>query len=447
MADTKEKDEVSKQLSLIIDRLSALEALVHNIYSKYYVEHYKSPDVKAFESLSRVKDGNYFVLSDYCGVDSKHGERVRCLISDFFNNLSLNMTAITMNRKVLNYPVTFGANKPSQINQGTELKHKIEALIHAKIPLFVNFKIVQMYTIAPASDLVLRVWLQDKFNEKRTLSLVVKMLGDNPVRNDIVDKYGLFYREASFYASLSNPISQFVPDCHYSSVDDSILILEDLGSSVMGDQLHGYYEEEALSVIRKLADFHVHWFGKAPEVYLPKVNDPQITSMIPDMLSNAWQMTREHLNAKGLHFIDAIIEEVCDQVIPITNALAEHSTVIHGDLRMENILFNKMRATAIIDWQLLAIGSPMIDVANFLVQSGNAQRRKKVESDIINLYATKLKNFSITHEQLWSHYQLATKYNIIIPIMGAAWDLQNEDKPRAIVQSAFDRTIEAISEH
>jgi thiamine kinase-like enzyme len=46
--------------------------------------------------------------------------------------------------------------------------------------------------------------------------------------------------------------------------------------------------------------------------------------------------------------------------------------VQHGDFRTDNLLFGARRGTvpvAVVDWQTVAVGSPLLDVAYFLVTS------------------------------------------------------------------------------
>jgi len=163
------------------------------------------------------------------------------------------------------------------------------------------------------------------------------------------------------------------------------------------------------------------------------------------MLAQTWDATKGALNPDNNTSVNAIIQELMDNIKPIADALSEYATVIHGDLRMENLLFRGPQLASIVDWQLLATGSPMVDVAYFLVQSGCKQEREQVEAQVIELYHQKFSHVGLDRARLKLEYDLAAKYSLIIPIMGAAWDLHASGKLRDIVTSAFHRTIEAIA--
>lgn len=432
---------LSQDMRNMHDRLSAVETLMANVYAKYYCEQYPDATLEAKKSLRRIEEEKYSLYSNFSFIDRLHESRVRSHIKRFFNHLD---SIISMSVKTKNQTQNGGSGVVHGDPGSLQFAAHIQSLLHEKLPQFKGLEVDQIYEVEPASDLVLRVWLKNKVTKQPILSLIVKILGQNPVRNDIVDKYGLFYREASFYSSLAQPIHAFVPGCYYASVDESLLILEDKGRGVVGDQLYGYHAEEALSVISAMVPFHDYWFNKQPGCFLPQVNDPEIMEILPEMLMHAWAATKKFLNADNSPRIDSIIDDVATNLKPIADELSKHATVIHGDLRMENLLFEKMKLAAIVDWQLLSIGSPMIDVAYFLVQSGCAEERNQVEDQILALYSQKFSPVGLDLERVKLEYDLAKKHSLIIPIMGAAWDLHASEKPREIVTSAFYRTIEAL---
>ncbi len=427
------------------DRLCAIEALLANLYSKYYHEQYSIPSKETKRSLRNIRHKEYSIYSNYSFIDKGHACRVEEIIDHFFSNLDSIVSMSNVIKNDQNFPVTLGTGYNEFDCDNPAFRAQIQSLLKEEVAKYADLTIDHIYQVKPSSDLVLRVWLKDPKSQKPVHSLIVKMLGGNAVRNDIATKYGLFYREAAFYSFFAGPIKEFSPVCHYASPDDSILILEDLGQAVMGDQLYGYQAEEALSVTSTIIEFHKFWLNKEPDCFLPKVNDPEIIAILPEMLAHSWAVTKQHLNPQQSSKVDAIIEDLITNLKPISDELSVNSTIIHGDLRMENLLFNKMELDSIIDWQLLAIGSPMIDIAYFLVQSGCSEERKQIKDEVLHTYRQTFDCYKMAPERLHLEYDLATKYSLIIPIMGAAWDLQEIDKPRDIVLSAFHRTIEAIS--
>lgn len=423
-------------------RLASVEVLLANMYAKYYLEQYSNASIKSKQSLRRALEQQYSLYANYSFIDKAGECKVRALINEFFTHLDSIVSMNQVKNTLLSFPNAYTGSDDLNDQQ---YKEKIQSLISKNLPQFSKWPVDQIYAIESASDLVLRVWLKDVATQKPTISLIVKTLGSNPVRNDIANKYGLFYREASFYSSMADAIRQYTPICYFASVEDSLLIMEDKGTAVVGDQLYGYTSEEAFDVVSAIIRLHEFWMGKQPECFLPQVNDQQITDIIPDMLRHCWSATRAMLNPENNPQIDLIVEDLASNVKPIANELSAHSTVIHGDLRMENILFRGPRLDAIVDWQLLALGSPMVDIAYFLIQSGCKEERAQVEARVFELYSQKFAHMGLNQSRLEYEYRLATKYSLIIPIMAAASDSHDFGKPREIITSAFHRAIEALT--
>lgn len=429
-------------LKALHERVSTLEVLVANLYGKYYQENYgDSACYEAKRSLHKAQKADYRLYSNYCSIDNGYEDRVQTLVSEFFNHLDsiISMATTSTNSHL---PLTLGSNHET-VNWNTPTqKQALQEFVEDHMAAFAGYTIEQIDQLQPASDLVLRIWLGKPTGEKR--SFIMKTLGNNPVRNDIAEKYGLFYREMTFYSAFSSPLTDYTPECYYSSPETHRLVMEDKGQAVMGDQLYGYVDNEAASVIETILGFHRYWFERPIDAMLPRVNDPEITAILPEMLMHAWSVTKPFLNHPNNAKTDHIIEELATNLQPISDELSKHATLVHGDLRMENLLFEHQKLHAIVDWQLLAIGSPMIDVAYFLMQSGSTEERVRVEDDLLSLYADKFSAYSLTKERVRFEYDLASKHSLIIPIMGAAWDLQELSRPRDIVVSAFDRTIRAL---
>lgn len=442
MPDDSKSPPLSQALKNLNDRLGAVEALLTNVYAKYYLEQYQQPASEAEKSLAKATGGRYELYTNYSFIDTAHEGRVRTLIKDFFTHLD---SIIAMNTAKENSFLSLASSQGKVDVNNPQYKAVIQKLIHKNLPQFSSLFVDQAYEIFPSSDLVLRVWLNDDKTQKPLIPLILKTLGSNQVRNDIVDKYGLFYREASFYSSMADAIREHTPICYYASVEESLIIMEDRGVAVVGDQIYGYTAEEAFDVISAIIPLHEFWLNKQPECFLPQVNDPQITDVLPEMLTHVWGVTRHVLNSEKSAIVDSIINDLIANIKPIADELSVHSTIIHGDLRMENLLFHGAKLDAIIDWQLLSIGSPMVDVAYFLVQSGCKDERQQVEAKIIASYAEKFSHSGMNRERLNLEYALAAKYSLIMPIMAAASDMHEFGKPRDSATSAFHRTIETIA--
>ena len=146
--------------------------------------------------------------------------------------------------------------------------------------------------------------------------------------------------------------------------------------------------------------------------------------------------------------MDGIVASLITDIPSLAKQLyGVRPAILHGDLRLENILFEELRAQYFVDWQLLAIGSPMVDTAYFLTQSGEGLALKDAEEYMLQRYEELLRPFGYTRPLLLAEYKTAILYNLIMPIFGASYDIHTLGEPRTIAISAFHRNISAYLYH
>jgi len=310
--------------------------------------------------------------------------------------------------------------------------------------------IEQVDVTEEASDTVLRVWLTYQGTPEMTpaCSIILKIPSQNSARREVAKTYFLFPREVMFYSHLAGQSPLTTPRCHYASIEESALILEDHGRFVTGDQEYGYQTEEAKSVVRHMAQFHAYWMGKADKLdAIPSVNQSEIIAMLPTALEHTWAQCYPHIKDYVPIEIHRGVARLVEEIPAIAAKLAQSPmTLLHGDLRMENMLFQGTELSSLVDWQLLARGSAMVDIAYFLTQSGSREHRTQVENYAIKLYSEALQPFDITESQLWEEYRLASFYGLIVPIFAAASDLQHTQAVRPLIMSAFQRLREVFQD-
>jgi aminoglycoside phosphotransferase (APT) family kinase protein len=182
-----------------------------------------------------------------------------------------------------------------------------------------------------------------------------------------------------------------------------VLLLEDVGGR-QGDVLAGCSAEEAAGVFEAIASVHAgRW---ATDGFPPWTTDPAARQ------------------ARYAERVDAFLERYGD-VVPapvatIAAALrtrlgevaeelrAGASTLIHGDLHLDNMLFDAGgRPVAILDWQSAVIGPPAWDLALFLSSSLAVEERRAAEDGLLRGYLAALGVPGYTEERLRRDYALA----------------------------------------
>ena len=201
--------------------------------------------------------------------------------------------------------------------------------------------------------------------------------------------------EVAFYQVVA-PLSALpVPRLYYAMVDDAagrvVLVLEDLHSARIGDALHGCSPEDARMVIEQLAQFHAQWW-----------NHPRLEAFSWLSLWGGDSHAAQHRYVQCIKpFLHQFGQRVPESVQKMIEALTTNYeavrtrlqqapvTMIHGDLHLDNILFSESQhhsPLTLIDWQGVARGRAVIDVASFLFGSLDTTTRRAVEQNLLRRY-------------------------------------------------------------
>lgn len=408
-------------------RVAVLEVLLQNLYAKYFVENYHFPIIEANNSLSRALDSNYHIASLHGPVDESVTALVKELIIDFFgNNLSI---------------VTTMHNHLKEVAAHEDFSHNIWFKFFDRE--FDTYTITELSEVeVQSSDLVRRIWISNGQDSK---SFIIKELSDNELRKHLVKSYSLFDREICFYQKVAPKKSIAAPELLNYAAEPPYLILEDLGHYISGDQEFGYTIEEAKSVIDKIADFHAFWLNVAEleTLPVPKVNNDLITNEMPAMLDHAWKKLSGLFNQSLGYDAGFYVKSLINNIKAITEMLCkENVTLLHGDLRLDNILFEKYDAKCFLDWQMMAIGSPMVDVAYFISQSGTPACQKEIRDYAFEVYAHKIYHGDL--DQIKQEYRNALLFNLSTPIFAALGDMSGNANIRNIVTESFSRAMTHI---
>lgn len=212
-------------------------------------------------------------------------------------------------------------------------------------------------------------------------------------------------REVMFYQQLAPFSTLSVPRLYYGAVDDVtgrvILVLEDFQHARQGDALGGCSPQDAFLVIDQLADFHAQWW-----------NHPQLEtfSWLP-VWGGDVQMEQIRYRQFLTPFLERFGQGIPHPILEILDALSTSyggvrsrlrrvpMTLIHGDLHLDNLLFPasvRKPGVVIIDWQSVAHGRGVIDLALFLSGSLKTAVRRMVEDDLLQRYHERLRVGGVT---------------------------------------------------
>ena len=256
-----------------------------------------------------------------------------------------------------------------------------------------------------------------------------------PAQDDAVrDRVILGYRsECAFYSSVADRVRVPTPQCFYCEISDDAmefaLLLADQAPAVQGDQIAGCGEQEARLAVAALAalhgpswcdpvwlDFPAIAFGRPDEDSAKGLGE--VAKMSADITLGK---LGDRMSAEDRETFTATM----GLVTPWLLAERDRFSLMHGDFRLDNMLFDPDRTrVSIVDWQTLGVGLPARDLAYFTATSLDSQLRSTIEEDLVYEYHRALIGYGVTRydrETCWRDYRLGVPQAPLISALGFAF--------------------------
>jgi Ser/Thr protein kinase RdoA (MazF antagonist) len=252
----------------------------------------------------------------------------------------------------------------------------------------------------------------------------------NPAaRRELADRSAL---ELRFYTELAPRAPAVAPRLLYGAVDPrqdrAVLLLEDLRHARQADLLGGIGADEARAVLRTLARFHAAWWHDAADA-----------DWIP-----GWGIDSRRRHERYLRVADSFMSRHARVLPARVGQLVEHlksayprvleelvggpRTIIHGDLHADNVLLAEVAEESLsaflLDWQMVALGPPAVDLNLLLVGSMTTDARRSHEAELIGEYHELLRRDGVTDialGQLLTSYRQATLWHLAATVGWLAW--------------------------
>lgn len=220
-----------------------------------------------------------------------------------------------------------------------------------------------------------------------------------------------------------------------------VLLLEDLAPATPGDLSEQAAPATCELVLRAVAGLHAAFWKSHALADLRWLNglaiNPRMRQRLFSKARCAFEARlKDNLGPEDLHVLDwlqvhgATLSRAFDREAP--------PTVIHCDLRFENVLIDEGERpeVAFVDWQLTAIGPAAFDVASLLSNALGRDTPTGVEYGLLRLYHLEIARLGV---QDYPFERFVRDYHrglaAILTILCAAYALDLGDEPRA---AAFD---------
>jgi hypothetical protein len=240
-----------------------------------------------------------------------------------------------------------------------------------------------------------------------------------------------FAKEVGFYRVLAPTLDVRTPHCFYGAISedhaDFTLLLEDLAPATPGVQADSCTVDQAMGAVRNLAALHAsRWDDQS--LHAHRFLSPVIPEQAELVAAVLGPATEEFLSRYG--------EELSDEDARTLRASAgaigawvvarrEPFSVIHGDYRLDNLMFPPTDDdVAALDWQSVSVGPPGRDLAYFVATTFDAEDRRRHEDALVAEYHSALVARGVAGYDLdhcGDDYRLGQLQGPLITVLGAVY--------------------------
>ena len=177
-----------------------------------------------------------------------------------------------------------------------------------------------------------------------------------------------------------------------------LLLMEDLAPRPVGDQIAGCELEPARRVARDLAGLHASFWEdprlEEARIWLPGLNGA------PRLARAMFKQGRAQFLKEAGAFLPGGFMEAMDWVYEnveavLDGAAARPNTLLHGDYRLDNLLFGEEEIFA-VDWQSVARGRGVLDWSYFVLGSLHESCGEREEASLLADYHEALCSGGVT---------------------------------------------------
>jgi len=258
--------------------------------------------------------------------------------------------------------------------------------------------------------------------------------------------------EIAFYEEVAPTVAIRAPRCHLAvaNADASsfTLLLEDLAPAVQGDQVAGASVGAVTAAARNLAGLHgPRWCDPAlREAGWPQPKGPGAHRFTADLVTGALPQLAERLGPALSGADRATLEQSAAALAGFLGSRPDCFAPIHGDYRLDNLLFGPGGQVSAVDWQTLDLGLPARDLAYLLGTCLSVPDRRAAEADVVRAYWLELVRHGVegyAGAECFDDYRLGMLHGPLIIVLGAAYGTRTE-RGDAMFAAMIERSCQAI---
>jgi hypothetical protein len=258
--------------------------------------------------------------------------------------------------------------------------------------------------------------------------------------------------EIAFYEELAPTVAVRAPRCHLvaanSDASSFTLVLQDLTPAVQGDQVAGARVDAIVAAARNLAGLHgPRWCDPSlRDAWWLRPSGPDAHLSTAGLVARTLPQLAERLGSALSGDDRATLEQSAAALAAFLAARPDRFAPIHGDYRLDNLLFGPGGEVSAVDWQTLNLGLPARDLAYLMGTCLSVADRRAVEADVVGAYWDELVRYGVegySCAECFDDYRLGLLHCPLIIVLGAAYGIRTE-RGDAMFAAMIERSCQAI---
>lgn len=271
-------------------------------------------------------------------------------------------------------------------------------------------------------------------------SVVVKIASNDP-NSRAAGERGAYLREVRFYQELAESLAVATPRSYFAAIDietnDFAIVLEDMHPAEQGDQIAGCDGAAVIDAARNIAGLHAPTWGDE------SLNDAAWLVPPADQQAQRRVELKELVQMMTPGFIDRYDGRLEPVHIELLQWFAETVddwaadnrgtfSLMHGDHRLDNLLFNSSdaeRPVTVVDWQTLSVRNPLADLAYLLGTCVDTPLRREIEHEAIAAYHEQLTALGVADyslERCTDDYRTQSPHSLLLCVLGSMLTVQTD---------------------
>jgi hypothetical protein len=288
---------------------------------------------------------------------------------------------------------------------------------------------------------------------KAPKTFVVKYPTDDATQRFTADALVLYIRELLFYRECAPSAPFTTAKCYAQAIEDEntnfTIAMEDISHYRGLNQIDGVSLAESKILLETLADYHAMWWNSPKlsgmqDVFQPLLN-PTYEAVLPMLWAQGWPNVEQYAGHRLPDSVRSIGEIWGGKVSWMLSNLMTPNTLCHGDYRADNIMFDGTDP-AIIDFQLIGVGSGMYDVGYFISQSIATDVRRGHDKELVDTYLNRIEfhGIDIDRDEMWRQYLVTIVFCVTYGVTSFASYAEQNERGQHLITDMLLRSLDCV---